>query len=100
MTDAELNLEMPELTEYKPEEVEAAMEKYAKYMKPRICDPNATCVTKEIFGRKMQACECNEGFMGDGCECWNREKCQTMCDKRMPGNYIKQVLIIIFIKTA
>jgi len=34
----------------------------------------------------MQACECNEGFMGDGCECWNREKCQTMCDKRMPGS--------------
>ena len=91
MTDAQLEMEKPDMEyDVDKENMAAVMEKYAKYMKPRICDPNATCVTKEIYGREVQACECNKGFMGDGCECWSKEKCQTMCDKRMPGLPISQ----------
>jgi hypothetical protein len=57
-----------------------------KYMKPRICDPNATCREKEVYGMVVEACVCNEGYTGDGCRCDNKETCDDLCQKKMPGS--------------
>merc|ERR1712130_1069462 len=58
-----------------------------KYMKPQICDENASCVPRDFMGRKIETCVCNDGFIGDGCSCHNAERCEDYCKKKMPGSH-------------